>query len=63
MKYLSFEQSENPICEIKDNNKFKKSKIIYLDSDGEVNNGFNHFKIDDGRLQLLPNKNIDDYNS
>ena len=59
MKYLSFEQSENPICEIKDNNKFKKSKIIYLESDGEVNSGFNHFKIDDGRLQLLPNKNIE----
>ena len=59
MKFLSFEQSQHPIAEIKDNNKFKKSKIIYLESDGEVNSGFNHFKIDDGRLQLLPNKNIE----
>jgi len=59
MKFLTFEKTEKPICEIKDNKKFKKSKIIYLDSDNETNYKFNHFAIQEGYLQLLPNQNTE----
>ncbi len=51
VKYLTFETSNKPICEIKDNKTFKKNKIIYLDSDGESHNSFNQIKIKEGSLQ------------
>ena len=59
MKFLTFEKTEKAICEIKDNKKFKKSKIIYLDSDDETNYKFNHFAIQEGYLQLIPNPNTE----
>jgi len=59
VKYLTFETSNKPICEIKDNKTFKKNKIIYLDSDGESHNLFNQLKIKEGSLQLIPNKNTE----
>ena len=59
MKYLSFEKTNIPICDILDNPKFKRSKTIYLDSDNECNNSFNHFHIDSGRLQQTINPNVE----
>ena len=59
VKYLTFETSNKPICEIKDNKTFKKNKIVYLDSDGESHHAFNQFKIKEGSLQLIPNKNVE----
>ena len=59
MKYLTFEHTKISICEIRDNKKFKKSKIIYLDSDNETNYKFNHFAIQEGYLQLIPNPNTE----
>ena len=56
MKYLTFEGTTRPICEIKVNKKYKKSKIIYLDSDNETNYKFNQLEISEGYLQLIPNE-------
>ena len=58
-KFMTFEKTDVPIAEIIDNSKFKKSKIIYLDSDAECHNAFNHLHIDSGRLQQIPNPNIE----
>jgi chromosomal replication initiation ATPase DnaA len=59
MKYMTFEKTDVPICIIKDNKQYKKSKIIYLDSDNETNYKFNQLQISEGYLQLIPNEKVE----
>jgi len=60
MRFLTFEATKKPICNILDSNKkLKKNKTIYLDSDNECTYTFNHFKLPEGQLQLIPNPNTE----